>query len=659
MRKPSLQQLGIVILIFLMIGLALWRYNSIPKPILPYDGRTHELTLETTGFSSEAPHGKQVSVSLHGVRGVLYYAGQQDFEPGELLAGAFRITVEYRSGNHFKATTSFEIIQEGSVSRLKNKPVVWANAIKTRIANLYSGDTAALLTGILTGDRRGFSDPLTEDLFSTGMTHVAAVSGLHVSILAGFITLVIRSRRRSFFISLPLVFLYVAITGFTPSAVRAGIMIALFTVAPLLGREYQSLRALTTAFLILLVINPYAVFEPALQLSFSATLGLVLFASKWQTAFHKRFSALPKRVARFIASSLAATFAALVFSLPFAAYWFGGVSLLAPLSNLLLLWLINIIFIGGALSLMIPFLAPAAGIAVWLFRAVIGLLGKLPYTVLYTEQPYLLAWLLYAYVLFVILVLTKRWKAPALCALSGLIICLSLTVWHNGRFSLEIAVLDVGQGQCVVVRSGGQTAVIDCGGSGNAGRVAGRFLQSRGVRKIDHLLLTHYDADHINGVPTLSETIRIDRTLGPDLEAIPDELSVQTVTEVLTFTVGQAELMVIPSLWYGDDNARCLSFLVTLDGYSFLVTGDLGHPSERWFLRWSGLSAADVIIAGHHGSAGSTSAEWLDALNPQAAVISSGVNSFGHPSPDTLGRLLERDIAVYRTDRRGHVIIRR
>jgi competence protein ComEC len=660
-KKNPLRFLPIALLLALVLGLSVWRYISIPAPVRQYDGRTWELTMEAAGFTGDAPYGKQVAVRLNGVSGTLYYTGKQDFEPGDILSGPFRITLTPRSGSHFKAATYQEIAVEEGSPRLRDRPVIWAKAVKDRIASLYSGDSAALLTGILTGDRSSFTDALTGDLFSTGMTHVAAVSGMHVSILAGFIVLVARSRRRSFFISLPMIFLYVAITGFTPSAVRAGIMITIFTVAPLLGREYHSLRALVTAFLILCVLNPYAVFEPAMQLSFSATLGLILFAGKWQRALEIRFSKppVPKRAARFIASSLSASCAALVFSMPFAAYWFGGASLLAPLSNLLLLWLVNIIFIGGALSLAFPFLTPVAGAALVLFRAVLAPLAKIPYAVLYTAQPYLLAWLLYAYAMFVILVLTRRWKAPLLLTVSALAVCLSLTVWRDSRFRLEITALDVGQGQCIVIRSGGQTAIYDCGGSANAGRVAAQFLQSRGIRGTDALILSHYDNDHINGVPALASLVDVPVIYGPEAETMPDAFPVERVGQGQTFTLGEAEITLIPSGWFGDDNALSLSILVTLDGFSFLATGDMGHPSERWLLRQTGLRHADVIMAGHHGSSGSTSAELLDALAPQATVISVGINnSYGHPSRETMQRLLERDIAVYRTDRRGHVIIR-
>lgn len=647
-------------LIFLALLLAAWRYVTIPNPIRVHDGTTSELTLEASGFSCRAPYGKQVAVRLNGVSGTLYYSGNQDVAPGELITGAFRITLTPRSGSHFKATTYDDLIIGEGNTHLWDLPVVWSRAIKDRIASLYSGAGAQLLTGILTGDRSGFSDSLIENLFSTGITHVAAVSGLHVSMLAGFIALVTRSRRRSFIISLPLVFLYVAITGFTPSAVRAGIMLTVMTLAPLLGREYTPLRALVSAFLVLCVINPYAVFEPGLQLSFSATLGLLLFASRWNKAFAVRFAKhriIPERVRRYLSASIATSLAALVFSLPFAAYWFDGASIISPLSNLLLLWLCNIIFIGGALSLAIPFLAPVVGTILSLFLSVIGLLGKIPYAVLYTTQPYLLAWMLYGYVLFVVAAMTRKWKAPALLAVSMLVVCLSLTVWRDGRFRLEIVALDVGQGQCVVVRSGGRTAVIDCGGNARAGQTAARYLQSRGVRQVDALLLTHYDSDHVNGVQSLLSTVNVANIQGPALDNTPSAYPVQSVTEEATFTLGKADITLIPSQWIGEDNERCMSVLVTLDGFSFLVTGDLGQAAERWLLRRTGLTEVDVMMAGHHGSKNSASDELLDVLAPQATLVSVGINKYGHPSTETLEKLFNREIAVYRTDRRGHVIV--
>jgi competence protein ComEC len=618
--------------------------------------------MEVAGFSGDATYGKQVHVRLDGVRGVLYYSGEQDFSPGDVLYAPFRITMSQRSYSHFKASTSYEIDAFFDGVRLRDRPVIWAHGIKTRIDSLYGGDNAAMLRGILNGDRSSFSDKLTDDLYVSGMAHVAAVSGLHVSILAGFVSLLLRSRKRAVFISLPAVFLYIALTGFTPSALRAGIMITIFSVAPLIGREYRSIRALIAAFLILCVINPYAVFEPSLQLSFSAALGLSLFGKKWQNAIFSRLLIIrrPVWLLRFVASSLSATFAALVFSVPFAAYWFGGVSLISPLSNLLLLWLVNVIFILGGLSLVLPFLVPVAATVLTVFRGAAALLGGIPYSVLYTSQPYLLAWLLYAYVLFIIMIIAKRWKEPTALAVSALILCLSLTAWRNGRFALEITVLDVGQGQSVVVRSGGETLLFDCGGNTRAGMTTARYLHSRGVSTVDYLILSHYDADHINGIPALTATTGVKRIIGPDLENVPEDLHVEIVSEAFSFTLGEAEVTIIPALWFGNDHARCISVLVEHNGFSFLGTGDLEHPGERWLLRWSGLSSADVLVAGHHGSAGSTSDEFLDALNPQVSIISSGItNNYGHPATETLERLFDRDIAVYRTDRRGHITIRR
>jgi competence protein ComEC len=630
------------------LGVAAWRYAAIPAPVRPYDGKTEELTLVATGFSGSSPYGEQADVLLNGVPGVFYYSGEETVKPGDRLTGTFRVALTPRSGSHFKATTYGEFsITEGPL-RLLDRPVLWARAVKDRISSLFSGDNASLLTGILTGDRTGFSDPLSQDLFSAGLTHVAAVSGLHVSMLAGFIALLLRSRRRSFVVALPLVLLYVAVTGFTPSAVRAGIMITVYLAAPLFGREYVPLRALALAFLLVLIADPYALFEPGLQLSFSSTLGLLLFAAQWQGKLTGLIGKLklPKTVVKVLASSLSSSLSALVFSVPFAAYWFGGVSLISPVSNLLLLGFVNLIFLGGALSLFLPFLAPAAGAVLEIFRGGLRILGGIPYAMLYTEQPYMLAWLCYGYALFLIALFTRRWRASASLAAASLALCLVLTVWDDP--GLEVAALDVGQGQCVIVRSNGFTAVLDCGGSPSAGREAARFLQSRGERTVDLLLLSHYDADHMSGAASLRALTDVRRILGPALDGIPEQ--VEGIAEDTVLTLGGASLTLIPSRWFGDDNASCLTVLLESGGFTFLSTGDLSAPAERWLTRYAALPPVDVMMVGHHGSSGSTSEELLDAVKPKAAVISVGQNRYGHPSPEVLGRLYDRQIAVYRTD---------
>lgn len=647
-----------------LLAVIVWRFLSIDAPIRALDGKTTQLEVVAAGYARPTAYGWQVDIRLESVAGVLYCMENLELKPGDLLSGDLRVTRQYRSGCFFKAEPRGDLTVTVRDTPLRFLPAVWSQGLQDRVAALFSGDGAQLLTGILTGNRSGFSTRLNEGLFSAGMTHVAAVSGLHISMLVGFIALVVGNRRRALFVSLPLIFVYAAITGFSPSAVRAAVMCSLYLAAPLLGREYNSWRGMAAALPVLLVVNPYALFDPGLQLSFSATMGLVLFSGKWQSALLRRMKGKTP-LHRYGASALASSCAALVFSAPIAAYWFGGVSILSPITNFLLIWLVTLIFIGGALAVLLSFLWFPAGLALSavvsrflkLFMAGLDLAARVPFAVVYTSQPLLIAWLAYLYGLFLVFALTRKWKVPAALAVCSLVLCVGLTLRRDGRGQLEIAVLDVGQGQCVVLRSGGQTVVIDCGGAGQAGRVAARYLQSKGVRRVDRLLLTHYDADHVSGVPALAEAVPIVEIWGPDLPGVPSDLTVDTLTDDMNFMLGAAAVTLIPTRWIGDGNEACMAVVVTLDGFSFIMTGDLGASSERWLLRAEELPRGGVLMAGHHGSAHSCSDEWLDTLAPWAVIISSGPNTYGHPAPATLARLFARDIALYRTDRSGSVVI--
>lgn len=675
MRKNIL----IFLLLFGVVSVGVWRFVAIPKPIEPYLDKETEITMEATGYLQPSLYGFQADVSFMGVPGIVYFSEETPVEPGNLLTGTFRLTrlSVTRSNRFFKATPYTEegssdlSVEEGGGNRYW--PARLCRAVQEKVSLLFDGDAEAFLQGAFTGDKSKFSDALTQDLFTTGMSHLAAVSGLHVSMLVGFFVLVIGNRRWAALVALPIIFVYVAMTGFTPSAIRAGIMVSLNLLAPLFRREYNAMTALIAAFILLCWYNPYMVLEPALQLSFTATLGLIVFAPKWKKALLLRFQGkrenrIFQKAVLYLCSAAAASCAALVFSVPVAAYWFGGVSILSPLCNLLLMSLFSILFLLGALCIMVSFLwmpaaqllAVPAELLANAFRYCIALFGKIPYTVIYTSQPFLIAWLLFVYGLFILFLITRRWKPPLCVALGGFILCFSLTLWSDRRFRLEITVLDVGQGACVMIRSSGQTAVIDCGGAPSSGMRLTRLLQSKGLRQVDCLLLTHYDDDHRNGIPPLLENVRVDKIIGPAMEEMPEEFLVESMTSGGLYNIGEAEIHIVPVDWLGrSSNDDGLVFLLTLDGFSMLITGDLDASGERWLTRYLELPQNGLLLAGHHGSAGSSSEMLLDVLQPQAAIISSGENNgFGHPAPQTLERMAAGDIAVYRTDNSGNIVIK-
>ena len=645
------------------------------------DGQTLDVTATVAGYPRETAYGFAADARVFGAAATIYlnlYDAPGGFDlallkPGDRVIGAFRIQAGYAYGKHLTATQREPItIQPAERVPPRYKPLQWAETLRGRIDGLFPPEGAAFLRGLLTGDKSRFSETLREDLFTSGMSHVAAVSGLHISLLAGFLMLWVRRRGWAVCICFPVIFLYAAVAGFPASAVRAALMFGLYLLAPLLGRQYSSPRALPVAAAVIVLANPYAIQDAGFQLSFAATLGLILFAGPLRTfcMARKLLAGLPVRARSAISSAIAASLASLVFSTPIAAITFDGVSLIAPITNVLLLWTVSGLFLIAAAALALTFVWwPAAYVAAfparWLLEMyfwAIGQVARIPFAAVYTSNVLAVAWLLFAYACLLVGFFRKTWKLPLLYAVFALGLTVGLTVWRESRYALTVTVLNVGQGQCVVVRSRGETAIIDCGGNlSNPGRAAARHLRSVGGRGIEYLLLTHAHADHVNGVPDLLRLLPVQEVwlaYTEEVEAHPPDFDYIPFTGTQTFPLGAADISLIVADWMPGLNEQGMAVVVQYGDVSFITTGDLDAASERWLLRVAEFPKRGVLLAGHHGSAGSGSEEWLDALQPRAVVVSAGRNAFGHPSPEAIERWEAAGAAVYVTRERGDVTVR-
>lgn len=640
------------------------------------DGQTLDAEVIITGYLRESTYGYMADGRVLGVAATVYFnaydqSSVSGLKPGDRATGTFRIKAGYTNGKHLTVSQREPIsVTPADRVPLRYQPVQWAEELRGKIDGLFPPEQSAFLRGLLTGDKSRFSEDLRDDLFRTGMSHVAAVSGLHVTMLAGFLMLIIRRRGLAAMVCLPVIFAYAAVAGFPASSVRAALMLSLSLLAPLLGRQYSSIRALMAAATLILLVNPYAAQDAGFLLSFAATLGIILFAGPLTRFFVRILGRLPAPIKTEAASAMAASLASLVFSTPIAAIAFDGVSLIGPLANVLLLWMISLIFLlsFGALALTF-FWWPAAYVIAfpvrWLLTAylwAIDMLARIPFAAMYTKNVLLTAWLLFAYACVLVGVFRKTWKLPAAYALGALALVIGLTVWREAQYALTVTVLNVGQGQCIVVRSQEETAVIDCGGNlPNLGRIAARHLQSIGESQIDYLLLTHAHSDHIGGVADLLTLMPVGQTMLPQTEEIaaePPTFYYTPVKEPQSFSLGAAKISLIAADWMAGANEQCMAVIVQYGDMSFVVTGDLDAASERWMLRAAEFPQHGVMIAGHHGSASSGSEEWLDAIQPQAVVVSVGRNSFGHPSPETLKRYEAIGAEIYITREVGDVTVR-
>ena len=562
-------------------------------------------------------------------------------------------------------------VQKGSPT-LPQRIRLW---LGERIQSLYRGRAAGLVRALLTGDRSELGYGVQNELSVAGLSHAVAVSGMHVSMLLAMVAFCCGGNPRLLaWIGIPVVVLFALMTGASPSVCRAAVMQILLLCAPLVRREQDGPTALGAAALLLLLANPWAIASVSFQLSFAAVAGLMLFSGPIRgkiLSLKKR----PGRVLRFVASGVSATLSAAALTLPLTVYYFGLISIAAPLTNLLALWAVTGIFTLGLLSCC---LGPLGIVLAWVVTGlsdyVLGLcrwIAAWPFAAAYPQNLPLMVWAAAAYAAALTLLLSKR-KLPVLWCLSGLaaafLVCILAGRWQYFREDWRFTALDVGQGQCLLFQSEQFTALIDCGGeyTGEAGEQAARFLHSAGVTRVDALILTHYDDDHCNGALQFLDRVRVDNLFLPPMQ---DRSGVKSTLEtsgsrvfyvdLLTeLTVPGGKLRLYPPVSTGNDNNGGVCVLATASEYDILITGDLDQFAEMRLLSVWELPEVELLVAGHHGAADSVSSVLLETVRPETVVISVGEdNSYGHPAAQTVARIEGSGAEILRTDLLGTITV--
>lgn len=580
---------------------------------------------------------------------------------------------------------------------LRDLPAYWCQALKGSISQAFPSDVSGLVQALVTGNRDNLSDPFTTSLQRAGLSHTVAVSGMHLAFLAGLLSMLFGGwRRLASLVTIPVTILFTLTAGCTPSVVRAAVMILLLHIGPLFYRERDEFTSLGSALFLLLLYNPFSAAHIGLQLSFAAVAGIFLCAQPLQTALMARIPFRPAKrwtfwwaiqlVPKFIVSTFCATLGASVFTVPLSAIYFQSVSLIAPLSNLLTLWAVGVLFgagvLIGTLGVFVPELAvllalPFGPLGRYL-NAVIDGLSSLTFSAVTTQSVYYRAWLVLVYLILMLIPILpgkKRWIIPTCCGVTTLCLAMLLNAWSFWWGSGAVTVLDVGQGQSVLVRSGRLLCLVDCGGDSydSAGDIAADFLGDYGVGRLDLLVLTHFHADHANGVTQLLKRVQVDTLAIPpatgEEEPLREEiLAAAEAQGVEVLEVGEDTLLTLDQnrtiqlyapLGAGETNEAGLTCLASNGDFDTLITGDMGADVEQQLLAHAVLPDLEVLVAGHHGSKASTSEQLLAATAPDYAFLSVGEhNSYGHPAQETLERLAAAGCRIYRTDLQGTITLR-
>lgn len=665
--------------------------SEVLAPVYAMDGMTQTVTIRCDSFPEATEYGYRAEGTLmlddRNYTVLCNLKSGTEVSPGILLSGPFRFRVTAPGASADSAYYQGEKIfllayPEGKLTMTQGEASWRDHVARLRheiiriLDEALPEDAARFSKALMLGDATDLDYETKTDFTVSGIRHIVAVSGLHVSILFSLVyQLTFRKRLLSAAVLFPVMLVFAAMTGFTPSVSRACIMAGMMLLAMPVKREYDGPAALSLAGLLLLLHNPLAITSGSFQLSFSSVAGIYLFSTRIRGWLYVQLSKrLPEALVRYLATSVSITLGATVLTVPLSALQFGTVSLAAVITNLLVLWVVSIIFYGLIALCLVSGTFPAATLVLGkvltgLIRYVLTVarvIADFPLAAVYTRSPYIAAWMIFVCGLLILYLVTDSRKADLLLCGLSVSLCVSLLAsWTEPLLEdFRFTVLDVGQGQSLLLQTEGKAFLVDCGGSNDtvAADAAAEVLLSQGISRLDGLILTHLDDDHAGAVGELLTRVDTDLLILPPLfseETFPARETIYAAEE-LALDFGTANIRIYPSHSTGNDNENSICILFDTKNCDILITGDRTEAGERQLLESAVIPDVDVLIAGHHGSKHATCQELLEAVRPEIVCISAArKNAFGHPAPELLERLENFGCSVYRTDLQGDIIIRR
>lgn len=551
----------------------------------------------------------------------------------------------------------------------------------SRSLDLVLSETdSQVLRAMLLGEKGQLDEQIKERYQSGGISHILAISGLHISIIGmaafGFLRKIRCPVRTAGILCIVLMGSYVVMTGQSVSAARALLMFSLMIAGKILGRTYDLRTGAAFAAILILADNPYYLFYSGFLLSFGAVLGIAVFMPVLKEL-------LPWKNP--VAEGLKASLAVQIMSMPVLLSSFYEFPLYSVLLNLCVIPLMSlVVFMGllGGFAGMInvaagSFLAAPVHYILEFYNILCIGSEKLPFHNIIIGKPSINRIILYYGISLLILVLWKKISHKRLRkTLPAVLFCIMLLVLTGrGNPEFELVSLDVSQGDGIFIQSQGLHMLVDAGSSDV--KEVGKyrilpFLKSQGIRKLDYVLMTHADADHISGIRELmQQDYPIRCLLLPDIAGRDEPymemiklaedagIEVRMIAEGMELKQGGLFIHCLhPSRGYQplDRNDGSVVLAVQYDQFRFLLTGDLGEEGEERIL--NELLPVDILKAGHHGSNTSTSIQFLEKTMPKAALISCGAgNSYGHPHQETLDRLNAIGCRTFLTMQSGAITV--
>jgi competence protein ComEC len=612
--------------------------------------------------------------------------GEFDYNNYLNSKGITGLFISYDSDSIKIITHSKDLFKSGILSLRK--------IIDKLLHKLHNAQTAGLLRGLILADRSEIDYETKNDFINSGVVHILAVSGLHVGyvmIIFVFVFGRFNIYTRAVLTIIGLV-VFMFLTGVPPSVFRATLMSIIIIIAFLSNRSTNIINSISIAAVIILLFNPYEIYNPGFQLSFSAVLAIGILYPNFQRAISKL--KIKNKFLEYVALFFAVSLSAQIGTLPFTLAYFSKLSLVALFANLIVIPVVGLIIGNAFITIVIGMISTGIGIYFGaannllssLMIEFIRIAGNFNFSFLYIHQYSLYDSVIFYSVLGLLLFSLKRiqkYYLKIIITSIAFIIIFMYSTFDDKKLlqdnELNVLMIDVGQGDSFLIKfPNGKTALIDAGEAtpflDNGDRIIIPLLDYLGIEKIDYGFISHLDLDHYGGFVSLIYNNRIKEIYRP----LPDSSSKSIRLEKFlkankiktntysksSFNVGNTKLYILSDPYdfaykKFSSNDKSGVIKIVFGKTSFLFVGDCEHPAEYYLAtRFGKVLDSDVLKVGHHGSPTGSSEAFLNLVSPKISLISAGIkNKFNHPAESVLNSLRKIDSKIYRTDFSGAVLL--
>ena len=633
-------------------------------------------TKKIYGYVNNIKITDKMQIELIGKEKVLvnYNNTDLDLKLGDyiLLEGVFNIPSNNTNFNLFnynkylKSKKIYYIFKANKITKIKNN-----NKLKYKIKNkiikrIDKINNNYLYTFIL-GDNNYIDSDIKTSYRNNGISHLFSVSGMHITFLSSFLLFILKKIFKNKYIINIILFsfliFYMFLTNFTPSVIRATFLFIILTTNKLFNLKINPLVVILFILNIMLLNNPYYIYNIGFVLSFLVSINLIIFGnitSNYNNYFLKTF---------FV------SLLSFLISIPIMINNNNEINLLSPLINVFFVPLISlVIFPLSLLTFIIPKFNILLNILIDIEENIILFFSNIKFFIIILKSiNYFFIIIYYLLIIFVIKKLLNR-------KYQFLLLILIILIFHNNinylNSNINITMLDIGQGDSLLIElpHNKSNILLDTGGvvSYNKNKynlslnTTIPYLKSRGIKKINYMILTHGDYDHMGEAINLVNNFKVKKVvfncgefnnLEKELIKVLDKKKIKYYSCIKELNIDNNKFYFLQTKEYDNENDNSNVIYTELDGYKFMFMGDAGVEKEKDILNKYNISGIDVLKIGHHGSKTSSSKEFINEINPNYSIISVGKNNrYGHPNKEVLNNL--SDSKIYRTDQDGSIMFK-